>query len=99
VSGYPIIAVPVGLDKDGRPAGVELTAGFLQEPQLLALAYAIEQLLQPRTVPRFRGEPPAPAPNAGICGAPMLASMSGQGGIDRSRLMATHRRGHMFPGR
>jgi amidase len=99
VSGYPIIAVPVGFDKDGRPAGVELTAGFLQEPQLLALAYAIEQLLQPRSAPRFRGDPPPPPPNAGICGAPMLASMRREGGIDRGRFMATHWRGHMFPGR
>jgi amidase len=99
VAGYPIITVPVGFDKDGKPAGVHLYAGFLQEPQLLAIAYAIEQLLQPRSTPRFRGEPPPPPPNAGICRAPMLASMRGQGAIERSHLMATHGRGHMFPGR
>jgi amidase len=99
VAGYPVISVPVGFDKDGKPAGVWLYAGFLQEPQLLAIAYAIEQLLQPRSTPRFRGEPPPPPPNAGICAAPMLASTTGQTDVGSGRLMAMHRRGHMFPAR
>jgi amidase len=99
VAGYPVITVPVGFDKDGKPAGVFLYAGYLQEPQLLAIAYAIEQLLQPRSTPRLRGEPPPPPPNAGICAAPMLASTTGQTDVGSGRLMARHLRGHMLPAR
>lgn len=99
VAGYPVITVPVGFDKDGKPAGVYLYAGYLQEPQLLAIAYAIEQLLQARAAPKFRGEPPPPPPNAGICQAPLVASMSGQTAMELSRLLARHGPAHMFPGR
>ena len=98
IAGYPIISVPVGFDTDGRPTGVWLYAGFLQEPTLLALGYAIEQLLQARTQPRFRSDPPPPPPNAGICDAPLVASAKRQGAIEISRMVATHGI-HMLPGR
>jgi amidase len=69
VAGYPDIAVPIGLTSDGRPAGVEMFAGFLQEPKLIALAYDLEQEVQPRrSAPRYLGTPPTP-PDAGICTA------------------------------
>ena len=37
---------------------------FLEEPRLLACAYDLEQEIQPRSVPEFRGQVP---PDAGIC--------------------------------
>jgi hypothetical protein len=48
---------------------VWLSGGFLSEPKLIALGYAIEQLLDARVPPQFEGTPPPPAPDAGICAA------------------------------
>ena len=42
VAGYPNISVPVGLTPKGKPAGLWMYAGFLQDPQLLAMAYDLE---------------------------------------------------------
>jgi len=67
VSGYPMISVPAGLSEKGRPAGIWLSGGFLSEPTLIALAYAIEQLLDARTRPRFLGHAPPEPPDAGLC--------------------------------
>jgi amidase len=67
VAGYPLISVPVGISAEGRPAGVWLSGGFLSEPKLIALSYAIEQLLDARVPPQFEGTPPPPPPDAGIC--------------------------------
>ena len=67
VAGYPNIAVPVGLTPKGKPAGLWMYAGFLQEPQLLAMAYDLEQEIQPRSQPRFRGAVPDEPPDAGLC--------------------------------
>jgi amidase len=69
VAGYPNIAIPVGLTSDGKPAGMWMYAGFLQEPKLLAFAYALEQALQPRTAPRYVGPPQPFPPNPGVCGS------------------------------
>lgn len=73
-AGYPSMAVPVGYTPQGRPVGLWLAAGFLQEPRLIAIGYAIEQLLQARRPPSFLGAPPPEPPNAGICGAEPDAS-------------------------
>lgn len=73
-AGYPIISVPVGVSPEGIPAGVWLYAGFLQEPQLLRVAYGIEQLLSPREQPEFLGMVPADPPDAGICPVPTAAA-------------------------
>jgi amidase len=69
VAGYPLISVPVGISSEGRPAGIWLSGGFLSEPTLIALAYAIEQRLEARKLPRFRGNVPPEPPDAGICAA------------------------------
>jgi amidase len=70
VAGYPNISVPVGLRADGKPAGIWMYSGFLQEPRLLALAYDLEQALPPRAAPQFLGAVPPEPPDAGICGGP-----------------------------
>jgi amidase len=66
-AGYPVMSVPVGVSPEGIPAGAWLYAGFLQEPQLLHVAYAMEQLLSPREQPEFLGAVPADPPDAGLC--------------------------------
>lgn len=83
VSGYPNISIPVGLTPEGKPAGIWMYAGFLQESKLLAFAYALEQELEPRRAPQFRGEVPPDPPDAGICNA-AASSLSIESG--RARL-------------
>jgi amidase len=70
VAGYPVISLPTGTTDDGRPGGIWLSAGFLAEPTLLALAYDLEQALGPRPRPAFRGAVPSSPPDFGICAIP-----------------------------
>ena len=67
VAGYPNISVPIGLTPEGKPAGLWMYSGFLQEPTLLAFAYDLEQAIQPRRQPEMLGEVPAEPPDAGLC--------------------------------
>jgi amidase len=64
VSGYPNLALPVGLTPfGGKPAGILMYGTFLSEPKLLAFAYDLEQELRARTPPQFLGtvsDPPPP---------------------------------------
>ena len=69
-AGYPSISVPVGQTAAGRPVGLWMAAGFLQEPALLGLAYAIEQLLGARRPPQMLGTPPPEPPDAEVRDAP-----------------------------
>ncbi|MGH2417082.1 MAG: amidase family protein, partial [Candidatus Limnocylindria bacterium] len=95
-AGYPIISVPVGVSPEGIPAGAWLYAGFLQEPQLLHVAYAMEQLLAPREQPEFLGAVPADPPNAGICPVPTEVALHERAAKARGRgpmHPATGRRG------
>jgi amidase len=69
VAGYPNIAIPTGFTAQGRPAGLWMHAGSLEEPKLLAYAYALEQALQPRTQPTYAGSLQSFPPNPGICTA------------------------------
>lgn len=66
-AGYPTMSVPAGISKRGRPVGIWLYGGFLSEPKLIALGYAIEQLLMARVQPGFAGKVPPEPPDAGIC--------------------------------
>ena len=76
VAGYPSISVPVALTAAGRPAGIWMFGGFLQEPKLLALAYDLEQEIKPRVQPSFPGRPPVWS-DAGICaGLPKSQAMA-----------------------
>lgn len=83
VAGYPVISVPVGFAEDGKPAGVWMYAGFMQDATLIRIGYAIEQLLQPRAQgPQFLGERPPEPSNAGICAAlPAGAAPTDIGGL------------------
>jgi amidase len=67
VAGYPNLSIPVGLTPEGKPAGLWMYSGFLQEPTLLAFAYDLEQAINPRTQPQFLGSVPPEPPDAGIC--------------------------------
>ncbi|MBS1809434.1 MAG: amidase [Acidobacteria bacterium] len=82
VAGYPSISIPVGLTPEGKPAGIWMYSGFLQESKLLGIAYALEQEIEPRRVPQFRGEAPETPPDAGLCttaaSALRVESVSGQ---------------------
>jgi amidase len=90
VAGYPVMSVPVGVSPEGIPAGVWLYAGFLQEPQLLHVGYAIEQLMSPREQPAFLGAVPADPPNAGLCPVPTAAARA-------KRAKAARKAGPMHP--
>jgi amidase len=66
VAGYPNFSMPVGIRSSGRPAGMLMYGSFLDEPQLIAMAYDLEQALQARQQPQFLGSI-IPIPNAGLC--------------------------------
>ena len=65
--GTPTSPFPSASPTEGRPAGMWMYAGFLQEPKLLAFAYALEQALQPRSAPQFTGTLQPFPPDPGIC--------------------------------
>ena len=66
VSGYPNLALPVGITASGKPAGMMMYSTFLQEPKLIGFAYDLEQEMHVRRQPQFLGEVDDP-PNAGLC--------------------------------
>jgi amidase len=98
VAGYPVISVPIGIASNGWPAGAWLYAGAGQESNLIAIGYAMEQLLQPRTQPRLRGEEPPEPPDAGICSA-QIAGVASTRSADLRALLEHRGRGHIMPGR
>ena len=51
--GFPAISVPAGFTEDGLPVGVELMAREWQEPLLIQIAYAYEQVTQHRRLPEI----------------------------------------------
>ena len=73
ISGYPSINVPVGYTPTGRPVGMLLASGFMMEPTLFSIAYAIEQTLQARVPPTLTGTPPHDPALYG-CAAPVAVS-------------------------
>jgi amidase len=92
VAGYPSISVPVGLAEDGKPAGIWMYAGFLEEPKLLAYAYDLEQALGVRAQPAFLNDViPEPA-DAGLCPVPAKGAMRSRRANDARRHFAGSRR-------
>ena len=69
MAGYPNFSMPVGIRASGRPAGMLMYSTLLHEPQLIAMAYDLEQALQARQPPHFLGSI-IPIPNAGLCTKP-----------------------------
>jgi len=69
VAGYPNMSIPIGLTPEGKPAGLWMYSGFLQEPKILGFAYDLEQQVRPRSTPEFLGAVPPAPPDAGICAA------------------------------
>jgi amidase len=69
VAGYPNFSMPVGIRSSGRPVGMLMYSTALHEAQLIAMAYDLEQVLQPRQQPRLLGAI-QPIPNAGLCTQP-----------------------------
>ena len=69
VAGYPNFSMPVGIRSSGRPAGMLMYSTFLQEPELIAMAYDLEQELHARQQPQLLGSI-IPIPNAGLCTQP-----------------------------
>jgi amidase len=69
VAGYPNFSMPVGIRNSGRPAGMLMYSTFLHEPQLIALAYDLEQELNARQQPQFLNAI-IPIPNADLCNKP-----------------------------
>lgn len=59
-SGLPAISMPAGFTEDGLPVGLELLGRAWSEPELLAMAYAFEQLA------RHRRPPPLLAPQDAV---------------------------------
>jgi len=69
VAGYPNFSMPVGIRSSGRPAGMLMYSTLLHEPQLIAMAYDLEQALHPRQQPQLLGSI-IPIPNARLCSKP-----------------------------
>src|SRR6059058_6442018 len=66
VAGYPNFSTPVGIRSSGRPAGMLMYSTAFREAQFIAMAYDLEQELQPRRQPMFLGAI-TPIPNGGFC--------------------------------
>ncbi len=71
VAGYPNLSVPTGTTPDGRPGGVWLSGGFLAEPRLLAFAFDLERVSDPRPLPTFAGAIPPDPPDHDLCTRPI----------------------------
>jgi len=52
MAGYPHISIPAGY-MYGLPVGISFFAGAYQEPQLIKLAFAFEQVAKVRRPPQF----------------------------------------------
>ena len=92
VSGYPSMAVPVGYTPTGRPVGLWLAAGFMQEPTLIGLGYAIEQLVQARVAPTLSGAVPPEPPLFPGCPTPAVEPAISSAASSHRGHMSSHAR-------
>jgi amidase len=94
VAGYPNISIPAGLTPEGKPAGLWMYSGRLQEARLLRFAFELEQELHPRRTPQFLGAVPPTPPDAGICAAlPKPRTLARQAGGLPARARLSHHLG------
>ena len=91
-AGYPIISVPTGVTEDGRPGGVWMYAGFLQEGKLLALSYDLEQEIGGRPQPQYLGSVPPLPPDAGLCPVPLAPRSKPKRSDIRTRMLKARAR-------
>ncbi len=96
VAGYPNISIPVGITTHGKPAGIWMYGTFLHEPELIGFAYDLEQELQARTVPRYRGQVPPEPPDAGICDGSQSQAPQAGGAIHLTHHLGTGKPYHNF---
>lgn len=95
VAGYPSMSIPVGYTPEGRPVGLRFASGFMREPQLIRIGYALERLLMARNAPQLRGSvPPDPEPFPGCSDSPVLPPSRQKSGYYRgpARGIDLHRR-------
>ncbi len=55
IAGLTAVSMPYGLSNNGLPIGVQLIAKPLGEPEMLRMAYALEQAIEPIGSPIFKG--------------------------------------------
>jgi amidase len=67
VAGYPNISIPAGFTGNGRPYGASIVALAWQEPKLLGIAHAVEQAMDLRRQPTFKGSVPPEPPHFPGC--------------------------------
>src|SRR5438874_3911648 len=68
VAGYPNLSLPVGIrPPSGKPAGMLMYSGFLQEGRLIGFGYDLEPAINVRSQPGFLGSV-VPVPSAHLCG-------------------------------
>ena len=53
VLGHPVVTIPVALDRDGLPIGIQIVGPLWSDSRLLAIAKAISAVVEPI------GRPPA----------------------------------------
>lgn len=53
VSGFPAVSVPTAYRKSGEPVSITFFGNYLQDAELIAMAYAYEQLTQVRKAPQL----------------------------------------------
>jgi amidase len=66
VAGYPNFSMPVGIRSSGRPVGMLMYSTAGREAQLIAMAYDLEQALNPRRQPQLLNSI-TPIPNGDFC--------------------------------
>ncbi|MCA1481433.1 amidase, partial [Bradyrhizobium sp. NBAIM08] len=54
-AGYPSMSIPIGYVRGTQPVALWLAAGAYEEPQLIRLGSAIEQLVDARVAPTLAG--------------------------------------------
>jgi amidase len=95
VAGYPSMSIPIGYTPAGRPVGLWFASGFMHEPQLIRIGYALEQLLKARVPPKLRGSvPPNPKPFPGCSSGSAAPQSLRSSGSDHSAAggLELHRR-------
>lgn len=52
-AGFPAIILPAGYKENGEPVGITLVGDYLSDAELIAMAFAFEQMMPVRTAPEL----------------------------------------------